>query len=313
MHGAIALIAGLLAFCGVAQATATQAPSAYTTYSSSETFSSADVYGQVNPHGQVTDYTFQYGTPAGLSAQTPLAAAGNGTVPIKVGTAISGLQPDTTYRYRIVATSADGTKTGALHSFKTRELPLSIQITGVPSPVTFGSPFVLEGALTGAGSHSREIVLQANIFPYTAGFQNLGNPEVTTATGAFSFPVVGLLENAQLRVQTVGAGPFVRSTTAMEEVAVSVTFHVRRTHRHGYVRLYGTVTPAEVGALVGFQLLTPGKSVNEGGTALTAGTATVSRFSRVVRLRHRGVYRALIKVSNDGAHVSNFSEPILVR
>ena len=37
------------------------------------------------------------------------------------------------------------------------------------------------------------------------------------------------------------------------------------------------------------------------------------RFSAVVRLRHRGLYRALIKVSNDGAHVSNYSEPVLIR
>jgi hypothetical protein len=78
------------------------------------------------------------------------------------------------------------------------------------------------------------------------------------------------------------------------------------------VRLYGDVAPAEVGALVGFQLLTPGKSINEGGTAVRAGTASVSRFSAVVRLRHRGLYRALIKVS-DGAHFSNYSEPILIR
>jgi hypothetical protein len=78
------------------------------------------------------------------------------------------------------------------------------------------------------------------------------------------------------------------------------------------VRLYGDVAPAEVGALVGFQLLAPGASVNEGGTVVKAGTASVSRFSRVVRLRHPGLYRALIEV-DDGAHVSNYSEPILIR
>ena len=77
------------------------------------------------------------------------------------------------------------------------------------------------------------------------------------------------------------------------------------------MRLYGTVAPAEVGALVGFQLLTPGRSTNEGGTVVKAGTPTVSRFSRVVRLRHRGLYRALVKI-NDGAHVSNYSAPVLV-
>ena len=67
-----------------------------------------------------------------------------------------------------------------------------------------------------------------------------------------------------------------------------------------------------VAVRVSFQLLWPGRSVNEGGTAVRAGTASMSRFSAVVRLRHRGLYRALIKVS-DGANVSNYSEPILIR
>jgi hypothetical protein len=44
---------------------------------------------------------------------------------------------------------------------------------------------------------------------------------------------------------------------------------------------------------------------------VTTGTATVSKFSRVVRVQ-RGLYRALIKVS-DGAHVSAYSPPVLIR
>jgi hypothetical protein len=45
---------------------------------------------------------------------------------------------------------------------------------------------------------------------------------------------------------------------------------------------------------------------------LNGGFAIVLSFSRVVHVRRRGLYRALIKVS-DGAHVSNYSSPILVR
>ncbi len=131
------------------------------------------------------------------------------------------------------------------------------------------------------------------------GFQTVGNPEVTNAAGGFSFPFLGLLQNAQLRVVTVG-NPLVISPVVTENVAVRVSFHARSAHRRGYMRLYGAVTPAEAGALVGFQLLQPGKSVNEGGTVVKAATPTVSTFSRVVRVRHPGLYRALIKMS-DGA------------
>jgi len=102
------------------------------------------------------------------------------------------------------------------------------------------------------------------------------------------------------------------SPVAVEGVAVRVTFHVHATRRHGFVRLYGTVMPAEPGALVGFQLLRPGRSVNEGGTDVKALSASVSRFSRVVHVRHRGLYRALIQV-RDGSHVSAYSPPILIR
>jgi hypothetical protein len=77
-----------------------------------------------------------------------------------------------------------------------------------------------------------------------------------------------LLENAQLRVVTVGK-PQVSSPVALENVAVRVSFHGHSVSRRGFVRLYGTVVPAEVGALVGSQLLRPGhRSVNEGGTVV---------------------------------------------
>jgi len=277
----------------------------------SVTFSSAILSGSVNPLGQATNYVFQYGTTSGYGGQTPLAPAGNGTKPITVSQAVTGLQPDAIYHYRIVAVSPLGTTNGKDHSFRTAKVPLSLQIAGIPNPVVFGDSFNVEGSLFGTGGANHEVVLQANPFPYTAGFMNVGNPEVTNAAGGFSFPFPGLLENAQLRVVTVGK-PEVVSPVVLESVAVRVSFHVRRTRRRGYVRLYGAVAPAEVGALVGFQLLTRGGSVNVGGTVVKAGTASVSRFSRIVRVRHRGLYRALVKI-NDGAHVSNYSTPVLVR
>jgi hypothetical protein len=77
--------------------------------------------------------------------------------------------------------------------------------------------------------------------------------------------------------------------------------------------MYGTVTPAEVGARVGFQLLRPGaRSTNQGGAFVKSGTPTVSRFSTIVRVRHRGVYQALVQVA-DGSHVSAYSASIRIR
>jgi hypothetical protein len=234
---------------------------------------------------------------------------------IKVSQPIGGLKTNTVYHYRILASSAAGATPGADHTFTTRKLPLSLQIAGAPNPVPFGAPFAVQGTLSGTGAAGRVVALQFNPFPYLAGFNTLGNPEVTSSTGSFSFPIVGLSTNTQLRVVTTSA-PFISSPVLVEGVAVRVTFHVHRVHRARrgrFYRMYGTVAPAEVGARVGFQLLRPGaRSVNEGGTFVKSGTANVSRFSTVVRIRHRGVYQALVQVA-DGSHVSSYSTPIRIR
>ena len=286
-------------------------PGNYTGGATNITFSSAVIHGGVNPKGGVTNYFFQYGKTGSYGTQTPLAPAGNGTVTVAVSEPITGLEPATTYHFRIVTSSPAGTTDGVDHAFTTPRIPLSLQIAGVPNPVPFGEPLLVEGTLSGTGSANHAIMLQANHFPYTAGFKAVGNPELTNATGGFSFPVVGLLENTQLRVQTVGS-PSVTSTVLLEDVAVRVTFHARRTHRRHRWRLYGTMTPAEPGALVGFQLLVAGgRTINEGGTVVKPGSSTESSFSRTVRLHHGGVYRALVKI-NDGAHVSAYSAPVLI-
>ncbi len=307
----LSLIAGAVALPASSAFAAGSKPSVATSGASNATYSSVVLYGFVNPRGLATGYVFQYGTSAAYGGQTSLAPAGNGTIGIKLSQSVTGLQPDTTYHYRIVAVNSAGTTDGGDRTFKTASVPLSVQIAGVPNPVVFGDPFVVEGNLSGTGAANHQVSLQANPYPYLSGFKAVGNPEVTNSTGGFSFPYVGLLENAQLRVVTVGK-PEVVSPAITEGVAVRVSFHERRARRRGYTYLYGTVEPAEVGALVGFQLLQPGNSVNEGGTVVKAATPTMSSFARNVRVRHAGVYRALVKIS-DAAHVYSYSDPILIR
>jgi hypothetical protein len=294
-----------------ASAVAASAPTVSTGGSAHVTYSSAVVYGSVDPQGAQTTYVFQYGTTRGYALQTPLAPVGAGTSAVHVSQTLSGLAPLTTYYYRILASNGSGAHTGTGGTFKTTAVPLSLSIAGAPNPVTFGEAFFIDGTLSGTGAADHAIELQANAFPYTQGFRAVGNAELTNASGGFSFPYLGLLENAQLRVVTIGK-PKVSSAILQEDVAVRVSLHVRATRRHGFARLYGTVAPAEPGALVGFQLLRPGRSLNQGGTVVEAGTlGGVSSFSRVVRVR-RGLYEALVRVF-DGAHVSAYSRPVLIR
>jgi hypothetical protein len=300
-----------LAAATTATASADSAPTVSTGGSAQVTYSSALVSGTVDPHGEQTTYVFQYGTSRGYGLQTPLAPVGAGTGAVHVSQTLSGLAPLTTYHYRILASNGSGAQAGVDGTFKTTAVPLSLSIAGAPNPVTFGNALFIDGTLSGTGAANHAIELQANPFPYTAGFRPVGNAELTNASGGFSFPFLGLLENAQLRVVTIGK-PKVSSAVLQENVAVRVSLHVRATRRRGFARLYGAVEPAEPGALVGFQLLRPGHSLNQGGTVVKTGTlGGVSSFSRVVRVRP-GLYEALVRIF-DGAHVSAYSRPVLIR
>jgi len=167
-------------------------------------------------------------------------------------------------------------------------------------------------------------VLQASPFPYRTPFANVGGPIATGATGAFSFRVAKLSTSTKFRVATVGALP-VYSLVLTEQVTVRVTLKVRSTSRKGLVRLYGTVTPAEVGAHVFFQLegtakrpkaekekldkpKKPGTSEKAAeksekptfsskfSTVVKRATRTISRFSAVVNIIDAGAYRAFVEV-----------------
>ncbi len=271
--------------------------------------SSAVLKGSVDPRGQATTYYFQYGPTTAYGAQTSPVAIGAGTAAVKVVQPIAGLQPYTTYHFRVVASNAAGTAAGKDAAFKTKRAPLSLTAAVSPIPAVFGRPLRVSGTLSGTSSVGAEVVLQADPFPYEHGFHPLTSPEVVSATGGFSFSLAGLFDGAELRVATIGR-PAVYSPVLTEPVAVGVTLHARRASRHGYVRLYGTVTPAQPGAQVAFERRVRGHYVTVSGTRVHAGS--VSRFGRTVRVR-RGAYRALVLVPTGRAQVSGRSRTVTVR
>jgi hypothetical protein len=75
--------------------------------------SAATLSGTVNPNGQSTSYYIEYGTSTTYGTQTSPANVGSGTTPVAVHQEIFGLSPNTTYHYRLVATSSAGTSDGA--------------------------------------------------------------------------------------------------------------------------------------------------------------------------------------------------------
>ncbi len=311
------MLGSLLAFAVLAlslapAADAASAPTASTGEAAELTTSSATLKGSVYQGNQPTSYYFQYGLTSAYVAQTAVTVTpGTGTQTIHVAVPVTGLSVGTTYHYRLVAVNATGTSVGVDRTFTTKKIPLKFTVAANPSRGLFDSPFTVDGTLTGTGSADHAVVLQANPFPYLAGFKVVGNPELTSAGGSFSFSVPGLTQNTQLRVATLET-PQVSSPIVVERVAVRVTLHLRAVGRHGYARLFGTVTPAQPVALVDFQLLAPGhRLATVGSTVITGAAGSFSRFSRVVRIRRVGLYRAYVQVAS-GAQLSNHSRAILI-
>ncbi len=304
---ASALIVALLAVAAPAQAVK---PTVTTGGAKAVSYNAATLGGSIDPGASATSYYFQYGPTRAYGGQSAIASAGAGAKSIPVAVAIGGLQPLTVYHYRLVAVNTDGTTFGADRTFQTEKVPLSLAILGSPNPVVFGNPVVIQGTLSGTNNAGRQIILQGDAFPYTAGWVTIGNPELTNATGGFSFTLLGAAVTTQFRVVTT-TNPPVISPVATESVAVKVTSHIARTHRAGYVRIFGSVSPAENGSQVGMLRITHGHGVLVGGTVLKPQGASSSSFSRVVHVQ-KGIYRVLVRVVNTG-QISSYGQPLLIK
>jgi hypothetical protein len=299
----------VLAMALSSSATAASLPAVSTGGAREVSYGSATLTGSLNPNGSDASYYFQYGPTKLYGGQTAIADAGAGIHVVTVRLAVTGLQPLTVYHYRLVAVNGAGAAAGSDRTLLTTKVPLSLQILASPNPVLFGGSIAVQGTLSGTGSANREVILQASSFPFTAGFQNLGNPELTNASGGFSFPVLGMTLVTQFRVVTTTNPPVV-SPVALDGVAVRIDSHVGRARRAHFARIFGTVTPAENGMQVGILRITHGHGVLVGGALLHPRNATSSKFSRVVPVRP-GVYRVLVRVTS-GAQISNYGQPLLI-
>ncbi len=95
------------------------APIAYTGTPSSITQSSALLNANINPNNSPTNYWFEYGTSNNLGNKTGNQYMGSQGYAINASNYLYGLQPNTTYYFKVTVSNNYGTTSGAVMSFTT--------------------------------------------------------------------------------------------------------------------------------------------------------------------------------------------------
>jgi hypothetical protein len=98
-------------------------PSVSASAATSVTGTGATLHGKVDPNGLNTKYFFEYGTTVAYGTPTSQASAGGGNGWVQVAAVVSGLEPNTTYHFRLVATNSKGTTRSGDLTFQTATAP----------------------------------------------------------------------------------------------------------------------------------------------------------------------------------------------
>jgi hypothetical protein len=260
------------------------------------TITAATLTGTVNPRGLTTSYYFQYGTTTAYGSRTPTTAAGKGGAGVAAAAQVSGLGSKTKYHYRLIAHNSDGTTAGNDRTFTTPKQPLGLAVSANPNPVVFGAATTLAGTLSGTGNNGRPIQLQQNPFPFTSGFANVGNAQLTDAAGNFSFALLSVPLTTQYRV-IVADRPTIASPVVT--VSVQVVVHTTVTHRHvrrgSKVRFSGSVHPAVPNAPIAIQKLgQSGTWVTLAGSITKPGGNGFVVYGKTLRVKRGGSFRVFV-------------------
>ncbi len=286
---------------GANQSFTTQAPpSVQTQTAESVAVSSVTLVGAVDPGGLSTSWIFEYGTTTSYGTKTSPQNIGAGTSPVTVSAPVSSLAPNTTYHYRLDASSSAGTSYGSDGSFTTA--PALTLRANTDTVVTGG--FVLLSGTVSSGAQGVGVTILSERFGTTT-FTQVGTT-VTRTGGAWTFyahPRLGTTYQASAnggssQTATIAVRPGV-TLTALKGARI-------RTHVSAGIQLIGRLVQLQRQVngrwvTLAYRHLSPGSvaifhaaslpegrskiriamSVNEAGPGLLAG------FSRTIAYRRR--------------------------
>jgi trimeric autotransporter adhesin len=113
----VASALGVVGFGLTASAAGTLAPTATTDAATGMNTTTATLNGTVNPNASATSYYFQYGPTVAYGLVTTSQSAGAGSGAFAVSAAVTGLTPNITYYFQLVATNFNGTSFGGQQTF----------------------------------------------------------------------------------------------------------------------------------------------------------------------------------------------------
>lgn len=282
----------------------------------------ATLNGFVDDHGHGAVYHFELGTTRSYGSRTAQGTlrASNSTAPVDAG--VNGLRPDTTYHYRIVASSGRSTARGRDRTFHTPPIPTQSTLKLFPNPLDFGGPLTVYGSLVGPppkDNANKQVALQANLWPFSAGFKQVGNSVVTDQNGGYVFtlapPAFPVTIDTQFRVVDESK-PSVSSPVLTELVFPTVKLRIQRLtrpRRGGMrVRFAGTIAPPHNGVKILIQRALRHGRWRTVATAHSRQSGAASTFRRAVRLRAGGRFR-VVAVIADGDSLNGTSNSVVIR
>ena len=185
------------------------APAVVTKAASSVTQTTAALSATVNPNGgEVNECRVDYGTTEAYGSSAPCSSLpGSGSTPVAVSASVGGLNPNTTYHFRVVATNAGGTSKGADETLKTLPDAPTVE-TKAASSVT-QTTATLNATVNPNGGEVSECKLEyGTTNAYGSSSPCTASPGSGAAPVAVSASVSGLSANTtyHLRISATNAG-----------------------------------------------------------------------------------------------------------
>jgi hypothetical protein len=269
------------------------------------------VGARVDPNGGSTTYFVEYGTSTRYGLETNPQLAGEGNDPVQVSELLTALEPRRRYHWRVVATNPAGTTRGRDRTFTTARLPTGITLALAPSRVTWGTGLTLGGRVSGIGVNRIPLALEAQRFPFDAGFTEVARRRAGS-DGGYAFQVAHQWTMTRYRVVT--RTRVVRHSPVAEALSAARAGVRRRHTSRRRARFEGSVLPAVTGRI---SLQRQGRSgrwapVRRKAIAPTDKLRSRYRFS-VARLRRARRYRVVVVPNPGGAYVRGVSREVVVR